>query len=249
MLQSQPAVPGLWAWADLVIITTDHSGFNYQEMADHAKLIFDTRNATAGCHGGHIVVLGQPDRPEAAALQSVPTMNEMPETEDEQTEHVQPNTAEVQGGAQEESAHLQEKSGIPMANHDRVSERYYGEINSEDSHEATRTRIHWMCREATGKRILDVGCSQGITSILLAREGFRVTGVDLEEESIRYAQAELAKESKPVRNNVDFRMLDITQWKVKTTFDTVLLGEVLEHFAHPETLLLQVHRLLQEEGR
>ena len=44
-----------------------------------------------------------------------------------------------------------------MANHDRVSERYYGEINSEDSHEATRTRIHWMCREATGKRILDVG--------------------------------------------------------------------------------------------
>ncbi|CAI7663579.1 unnamed protein product [Penicillium discolor] len=107
VLQSQPAVPGLWAWADLVIITTDHSGFNYQEMADHARLIFDTRNATAGCHGGHIVVLGQPDRPEAAALQSVPAMNEMPETEDEQTEHVQPNTAE----AQEASAHLQEKSG------------------------------------------------------------------------------------------------------------------------------------------
>lgn len=47
-----------------------------------------------------------------------------------------------------------------MANHDRVNERYYGEINSEESHEATRTRIHWMCREATGKRILDIGCSQ-----------------------------------------------------------------------------------------
>ncbi|MBT2284475.1 methyltransferase domain-containing protein [Paenibacillus polymyxa] len=135
-----------------------------------------------------------------------------------------------------------------MANHDRVSERYYGEINSEDSHEATRTRIHWMCREATGKRILDVGCSQGITSILLAREGFRVTGIDLEEESVRYAQAELAKESRPVRNNVVFRMLDITQWKVRTTFDTVLLGEVLEHFAHPATLLIQIHRLLQEDG-
>ncbi|WP_458125823.1 class I SAM-dependent methyltransferase [Paenibacillus sp. Z3-2] len=135
-----------------------------------------------------------------------------------------------------------------MANHDRVSERYYGEINSEDSHEATRTRIHWMCREAKGTRILDVGCSQGIASILLAREGFRVTGVDLEEESIRYAQAELAKESKPVRSNVDFRMLDITQWKVRTTFDTILLGEVLEHFAHPETLLLQIYHLLHVKG-
>ena len=29
-------------------------------------------------------------------------------------------------------------------------------------------------------------------------------------------------------------------------FDTALLGEVLEHFAHPETLLIQIHRLLQE---
>ncbi|WKL00489.1 hypothetical protein Q0F98_26075 [Paenibacillus amylolyticus] len=48
-----------------MIITTDHSGFDYQEMADHAKLIFDTRNATAGCHGGNIVVLGQPVRHEA----------------------------------------------------------------------------------------------------------------------------------------------------------------------------------------
>ncbi|OPG93944.1 SAM-dependent methyltransferase [Chryseobacterium mucoviscidosis] len=135
-----------------------------------------------------------------------------------------------------------------MANHDRVNERYYGEINSEESHEATRTRVHWMCREATGKRILDVGCSQGVTSILLAREGFRVTGIDLEEESIQYARAELEKESRPVRNNVDFRLLDITQWKTRTTFDTVLLGEVLEHFAHPETLLQQIYRLLQEEG-
>ncbi|CAI6082604.1 Ubiquinone biosynthesis O-methyltransferase, mitochondrial [Paenibacillus sp. JJ-100] len=135
-----------------------------------------------------------------------------------------------------------------MANHDRVNERYYGQINSEDSHEATRARVHWMCRETTGKRILDVGCSQGITSILLGREGFRVTGVDLEEDSIRYAQEELAKESKPVRNNVDFRMLDITKWKIRTTFDTILLGEVLEHFAHPETLLTHLHRLLGEEG-
>ncbi|WP_145050849.1 nucleotide sugar dehydrogenase [Paenibacillus xylanexedens] len=60
IIQAQPASPELWAWADLVIITTDHSGFDYQEMADHAKQIFDTRNATQGVHGGNIVVLGHP---------------------------------------------------------------------------------------------------------------------------------------------------------------------------------------------
>ncbi|WP_093227290.1 nucleotide sugar dehydrogenase [Thermoflavimicrobium dichotomicum] len=31
--------------ADLVLITTDHSRFDYQMIADHAKAIFDTRNA------------------------------------------------------------------------------------------------------------------------------------------------------------------------------------------------------------
>lgn len=60
IIQAQPASPELWAWADLVIITTDHSGFDYQEMADHAKRIFDTRNATQNVHGGNIVVLGHP---------------------------------------------------------------------------------------------------------------------------------------------------------------------------------------------
>ena len=60
IIQSQPASPELWAWADLVIITTDHTGFDYQEMADHAKRIFDTRNATQSVNGGNIVVLGHP---------------------------------------------------------------------------------------------------------------------------------------------------------------------------------------------
>ncbi|WP_258530448.1 nucleotide sugar dehydrogenase [Paenibacillus taichungensis] len=69
--QAQPASPALWAGADLVIITTDHTGFDYQEMADHAKLIFDTRNATAGCVGGNIVVLGQPIRSNMNVVQDV----------------------------------------------------------------------------------------------------------------------------------------------------------------------------------
>ncbi|KAA8997919.1 nucleotide sugar dehydrogenase [Paenibacillus spiritus] len=50
--------PAVWADADLVVITTDHSGVDYQAMADHAPLILDTRNATRGCRGGRIVLLG-----------------------------------------------------------------------------------------------------------------------------------------------------------------------------------------------
>ncbi|MFC9707211.1 nucleotide sugar dehydrogenase [Paenibacillus sp. NPDC056933] len=77
VIQAQPASPELWAGADLVMITTDHTGFDYQEMADHAKLVFDTRNATAGCVGGNIVVLGQPIRSGVNVMQNVKEVHEM----------------------------------------------------------------------------------------------------------------------------------------------------------------------------
>lgn len=61
---SRPAGPGLWSAADIVVIATDHTAVDYQEMADHAPLIFDTRYATRSCRGGNIVVLGRPPAPE-----------------------------------------------------------------------------------------------------------------------------------------------------------------------------------------
>ncbi|MBW4840281.1 MAG: methyltransferase domain-containing protein [Paenibacillaceae bacterium] len=135
-----------------------------------------------------------------------------------------------------------------MVIHDRVNERYYGLVNSIESHEATRARVHWICRSVVGSTVLDVGCSQGIISILLAREGLRVTGIDLEEESIRYAKRELTKESGSVRENVKFLLTDVTEWKTNTLFDTVILGEILEHFANPSILLRQAFRLLKDDG-
>lgn len=135
-----------------------------------------------------------------------------------------------------------------MAIHDRVSERYYGLVNSVESHESTRARVHWICRSVTGQTVLDVGCSQGITAILLAREGLRVTGIDLEEKSIQYARQELAKESVSVRAKAQFKLMDITDWKGKGSFDSIILGEILEHFARPETLLEHAHRLLVDNG-
>ncbi|WP_310550712.1 class I SAM-dependent methyltransferase [Paenibacillus glufosinatiresistens] len=137
-----------------------------------------------------------------------------------------------------------------MPNNDRVSERYYGQINSEDSHEATRSRIHWICAQASGSRVLDVGCSQGIASILLAREGFSVTGIDLDAASLRFARAERARESKPVRDHVAFQLASILDFTAgEHRFDTVILGEILEHFAHPGRLIARASGLLARGGK
>src|SRR5690554_4227254 len=49
-----------------------------------------------------------------------------------------------------------EKGGMCMPNNDQVNLRYYGLINSEDSHEATQYRVHWICKQVTGRKVLDI---------------------------------------------------------------------------------------------
>ena len=81
----------------------------------------------------------------------------------------------------------------PLADiHDRVMEAYYGKLGDQFMRE-TQARIHWICAQVKGRRILDVGCSQGIVPLLLAREGCQVTGVDTSPQAIEEAYAALRK--------------------------------------------------------
>ncbi|HXR98128.1 MAG TPA: nucleotide sugar dehydrogenase [Terriglobales bacterium] len=53
--QSAPFQPADAAAYDAVVIVTDHSSLDYAAIARHAKLLVDTRNATRGLVGDHIV--------------------------------------------------------------------------------------------------------------------------------------------------------------------------------------------------
>jgi UDP-N-acetyl-D-glucosamine dehydrogenase len=45
---SVPLTPESIASYDAVLISTNHSAFDYAALAEHAKLVIDTRNAMAG---------------------------------------------------------------------------------------------------------------------------------------------------------------------------------------------------------
>jgi len=51
-LDSQPLTPEFLAGQDCVLIVTDHSAYDCDWIVQHAKLVVDTRNATAGCEPG-----------------------------------------------------------------------------------------------------------------------------------------------------------------------------------------------------
>lgn len=134
-----------------------------------------------------------------------------------------------------------------MRSLDRVSEAYYGSMG-ESFARKTRERIHWICSKAQGKQVLDIGCSQGITAILLAREGKKVIGIDIEEEAIKFANEALMHESETVKRNVQYLVCSIFDFQSDQLFDTIILTEVLEHFSNSSSLLEHVKSMLAYDG-
>ena len=51
-LESLPLTAETLEAVDCVVIHTDHTGFNYDWVVEHARLVFDTRNATREVKAG-----------------------------------------------------------------------------------------------------------------------------------------------------------------------------------------------------
>jgi len=51
-LKSETLSPEFLAKLDAVIIVTDHSDYDIAQIVKHAKIVVDTRNATAGITAG-----------------------------------------------------------------------------------------------------------------------------------------------------------------------------------------------------
>ena len=135
-----------------------------------------------------------------------------------------------------------------MANADRISEVYKGEIWDETLQQRARNRIHWLTGHARG-RVLDVGCSQGIASLLAARAGHQVVGVDVELDRVAYALDDRAKQESEIAQRVNFLGASAAALPfADDSFDTVLLGEILEHLDKPEAVLDEMARVLAPGG-
>ncbi|MFO2465183.1 methyltransferase domain-containing protein [Pseudomonas sp. 15FMM2] len=133
--------------------------------------------------------------------------------------------------------------------HDRVMEAYYGKLGEHFMRE-TQTRIHWICAQVSGKSVLDVGCSQGIVPLLLAREGCDVIGVDTSPQAIEEAKSYMAAEPAHVQAKVSYVNADFLSLNVQDAEpDTIVISEVLEHLVRPEMFIEKAAALLKPDGR
>ena len=96
-----------------------------------------------------------------------------------------------------------------------------------------------------GRRVLDVGCGSGYGAALLGQGAAEVTGVDLSEESVRYAKAHFAS------GNVSFQHVaggELLAHFPEGSFTAVTCIMVIEHIPRVERFVEAVARLLPPGG-
>jgi len=92
---------------------------------------------------------------------------------------------------------------------------------------------------ATGKRLLDVGCSLGYTLEAAQQRGWVGVGIDVSPLAVRYCQEQGFEARVSALESIDFP---------DAQFDAVVLKHVLEHTWEPRLSLAELHRVLRPGG-
>ena len=176
------------------------------------------------------------------------------------------SVAEFDGVLLYQCGTLQVLGNGPMVTYGRIVSRYderkerivnYWEKRSDsflvqkrqELHSAMAERwmreIHAQLPEEKNLKILDVGCGAGFFSILLAKEGYQVTGIDLTPDMIKNARL-LAEEEKV---SCEFQVMDAENPEFPDeTFDVVISRNLTWTLPHVQHAYQEWIRVLKKGG-
>jgi SAM-dependent methyltransferase len=108
-----------------------------------------------------------------------------------------------------------------------------------------------MLRIQPGDAVLDFGCGTGWSSLMLARMGAEVVGVDIAPSALAIGREAAERELTPAqRARLTFRPFDgATIDLPDTSVDFVVVFDAFHHFPNPRTILNEFVRVLSPRGR
>ena len=98
-----------------------------------------------------------------------------------------------------------------------------------------------------GKRVLDFGCGSGSNSLLLARRGAVVCGVDISHDLLAIARQRLARSAVPLR--AEFVVASAHDLPLEDQSFDLVFGIAILHHLDLELVSREVHRVLKPGGR
>ncbi|KAI0599762.1 S-adenosyl-L-methionine-dependent methyltransferase [Biscogniauxia sp. FL1348] len=102
-----------------------------------------------------------------------------------------------------------------------------------------------------GSKVLDAGCGNGHVARYMARQGLRVTGIDVVERHARMARKTAAQSNLLEPGSLEVHHMDYHHLEsfASASFDGVYTMETLVHAVDPEAVLAGFYRLVRPGGR
>ncbi len=124
------------------------------------------------------------------------------------------------------------------------SSETYLEILEQRNESDYSTILNIIQTYALSGAVLDYGCGVGMLSMLLAKDGFIVTGVDISEQFIRSAKRKFGNIP-----SITFEVIGRLPLRYSDgVFDVIAASSVLEHCTGIDAILLEYRRLLKING-
>jgi len=97
-----------------------------------------------------------------------------------------------------------------------------------------------------GKKILELGCGGAQCSIAFAKQGAKVTGMDLSEQQLEYAK-KLAEKNNVKVDFIQGSFQDLSKLK-SNNYDIVFSAFAFQYSPELNKLFKQIHRVLKKKG-
>lgn len=97
-----------------------------------------------------------------------------------------------------------------------------------------------------GRKVLDIGCGSGSLTFYIAKQGFKVLGLDISQKAVKCCK--LNARFLNLVEKTHFEVANFPEKFPKGKFDLVICSEIVEHIKNDNECLLKIHNLLSKNG-